>query len=121
MTSDPETFRKGATAYRNAGGWTKKKRDETIERVNKRVNDQPGILTVDASFSGVSGFTSLDETDTIQALSQESQTSLNKSSNTTADSPKSEISTDELVLGYTLSVKRVQSENTNFIKSDTIF
>jgi hypothetical protein len=39
MTSDLETFRKGATAYRNARDWTKEQRDKAIERANVRAND----------------------------------------------------------------------------------
>lgn len=36
MTSDAESFRQGASAYRNARDWTKKKRDESIRAANKR-------------------------------------------------------------------------------------
>ena len=40
MTSDLETFRHGATAFRNARDWTKEKRDESINAANaKRAND----------------------------------------------------------------------------------
>ncbi|EGE82335.2 hypothetical protein BDDG_05279 [Blastomyces dermatitidis ATCC 18188] len=35
MTSDPETFRHGASAYRNARDWAKKKRDEFIRAANE--------------------------------------------------------------------------------------
>jgi hypothetical protein len=101
MTSDPETFRKGATAYRNARDWTKEQRDEAIRRANERVNDsQVGTLAVDASFGGISSFTteaSLDEAYTIEALSQESRTSLNE---------ESETSTDELASDYKVPAKR---------------
>ncbi|KAA6415829.1 MAG: hypothetical protein FRX48_00547 [Lasallia pustulata] len=34
MTGNPETFRQGATAYRNARDWTKEKRDGFIEAAN---------------------------------------------------------------------------------------
>ena len=36
MTSDPETFRQGASAYRNARDWAKEKRDELIRLANER-------------------------------------------------------------------------------------
>ncbi|OJD28049.1 hypothetical protein ACJ73_00555 [Blastomyces percursus] len=36
MTSDSETFRKGATAYRNARDWAKEQRDECIKSANER-------------------------------------------------------------------------------------
>lgn len=36
MTTSPEEFRRGASAYRNARDWAKKKRDELIESANRR-------------------------------------------------------------------------------------
>ncbi|OJD27310.1 hypothetical protein ACJ73_01303 [Blastomyces percursus] len=36
MTSDPGTFRHGASAYRNARDWAKEKRDEFIRAANER-------------------------------------------------------------------------------------
>ncbi|RJE22369.1 hypothetical protein PHISCL_05311 [Aspergillus sclerotialis] len=36
MTGNPETFRQGASAYRNARDWAKEKRDEFIRLANKR-------------------------------------------------------------------------------------
>ncbi|KAI9848517.1 MAG: hypothetical protein M1837_007186 [Sclerophora amabilis] len=36
MTGDPETFRKGATAYRNARDWAGEKRDELIKAANEK-------------------------------------------------------------------------------------
>ena len=112
MTGNAETFRQGATAYRNASDWAKEQRDKAIKRVNEKVNDsQIETLAVDASFGGVSSFTteaSLDETYTIEALSQESQTSLNEGPNITADPPESETSADELALDYSLPAKRLR-------------
>ena len=104
MTGNAETFRQGATAYRNARDWAKERRDEAIKRANERANDsQVGPLAVDASFGGVFSFTteaSLNETYTIEALSQES--------NTTADPPESETSMDELAIDYRLPAKRLR-------------
>ena len=114
MTSDPETFRKGATAYRNASDWTKEQRDKAIKRANERANDsQVGRLAVDESFGRVSNFTeaSLDEAYMIEALSQESLTSLNKGSNATADLPESETSMDELALNYKHPTKRLKKDS----------
>ncbi|QSS48831.1 hypothetical protein I7I53_08962 [Histoplasma capsulatum var. duboisii H88] len=39
MTSDLETFRQGASAYRNARDWAKEKRDEFIGMANKRLSE----------------------------------------------------------------------------------
>ncbi|MCJ1433543.1 hypothetical protein MMC27_002906 [Xylographa pallens] len=41
MTGNPETFRQGATAFRNARDWTKEQRDQAIEKANMR---QTGAL-----------------------------------------------------------------------------
>lgn len=93
MTGNTESFRQGATAYRNARDWANEQRDNAIKRANERIrDDQAGITAVDANFTNGA---SLDETYTIAALSPESQSSLNRDSNTTADPPESETSTDE--------------------------
>ena len=103
MTSDPETFRQGATWFRNARDWTKKQRDDAIARANERANDsQVGALTVDASdFSLVTSFASDASLEPyeIEPLTQASRTSLNKDSNT-------EASTDQLALDYKVPAKR---------------
>jgi len=39
MTGNPETFRQGAAAYRNARDWAKEKRDRFIEAANGRMPD----------------------------------------------------------------------------------
>ena len=79
---------------------------------NERVNDsQVRPLAVDASLGGVSSFTteaSLDQAYTIETLSQKSQTSLKKDSNTTADPSKSETSRDELAVDCKLRAKRLR-------------
>jgi hypothetical protein len=38
MTGNPETFRNGATAYRNVRNWAKEQRDKVVEQANKRAN-----------------------------------------------------------------------------------
>ncbi|GAB1729058.1 hypothetical protein NU195Hw_Modified_127t1 [Hortaea werneckii] len=40
MNSDSDTFRKGATAYRNARDWAERQRNEAIRQANKMVRDQ---------------------------------------------------------------------------------
>lgn len=72
MTSDPETFRKGATAFRNARDWAREQRDQAIEKANQRVDaNLAGSLTVDTS-SSLEIETPPDESPTIETLSQES-------------------------------------------------
>ncbi|KAL2862652.1 uncharacterized protein BJX67DRAFT_365955 [Aspergillus lucknowensis] len=41
MTNDPEAFRTGATAYRNARDWAQEKRDEMIALANGRFSKAP--------------------------------------------------------------------------------
>jgi len=110
MTGNRETFRQGATAYRNGIDWAKEQRDQAIKRANERANDsQAGAPAIDSSFDPVSSFASeasLEEPYTIKPLSQESQTLLSEDSNTTANPQESETSTDELVLDYRLPAKR---------------
>lgn len=97
MTNSAESFRQGATAYRNAGDWTKEQRDEAIRRANEVADDgQVETLVVDASFSAV------------PRSRTNSQISLNKGSKTTADPPDPDSSTDELALDYNLPAKRLR-------------
>ncbi len=115
MTGSLQTFRQGATAFRNARDWTKEKRDEFIDAANARkTNDsQVGTPANDASgFGLLSSFTSEaspDEPCTIESLGQETRTSLTEDSHTTANLQESETSTDELVLDYRLPAKRSSS------------
>jgi hypothetical protein len=111
MTGNAETFRQGATAYRNARDWTKEQRDEAIKQANERAADsQSGTQAANASFSRVFSFTagaSFGKFDTIEALSQESQASLNKDSNTTTDP---ETSTDKLAVENKFPAKRLRRQ-----------
>ena len=43
MTDTAETFRQGATAFRNVRDW-KEQRDEAIRWANERVNDMPSTI-----------------------------------------------------------------------------
>ncbi|KAF2182612.1 hypothetical protein K469DRAFT_585737 [Zopfia rhizophila CBS 207.26] len=110
MTGNADTFRQGARAYRNARDWAKELRDGAISQANERANHvQARVPAVDAS--GVSLAPSFvtdasEEPYTIEPLSEESRTSVNEGSNTTADSQESETSTDELALDYRLPAKR---------------
>ena len=93
MTGNVETFRQGATYYRNAREMAKEQRDEAIRQANERVNEcQPATSAVDTSFGEATSFASvatLDGTSTLEALSQESQTLSTADSNTTITFPGS--------------------------------
>ena len=49
MTGNVETFRHGATAYRNARDWAKEKRDEFIDVTNERVANTPRDISTQSS------------------------------------------------------------------------
>jgi hypothetical protein len=49
LTDGPETFRQGATAYRNGRDWAKEKRDEFIEAANGRVTSPPQDMSFESS------------------------------------------------------------------------
>lgn len=109
MTSDLETFLKGATYYRNGRDWAKERRDEAIRRANERVDEHHvGTLAIDAGITPASSFVSeatLDGTSTIEALSQESRIPQTEDSNTTTHQ-ESETSSIELSVERRAPVKR---------------
>lgn len=102
MADTAETFRQGATAYRNARDWAKEQRDVAITQSNKRVSDsQSTELAVEVSFEPVYSFINepaLDEPDTADTLSQESRVSLSYDSSTTVGLQGSGSLSDELLL-----------------------
>jgi hypothetical protein len=107
MTGNIETFRQGATYYRNARDWTKEQRDETIRLANERAGgSQAGTLAVDASPGQASSFASEATLEEDYTLSQESRNLLSEDSNTTTNLQESETSSDELSFNYRLPVKR---------------
>jgi hypothetical protein len=110
MTGNIETFRQGATYYRNSRDWAKEQRDEVIRRANERVDEYHArTLAIDASFAQASSFASeatSDGTYTIEALSEESRTSLTKDSNSTNHLQTSEASSGEPLMDYRASAKR---------------
>lgn len=109
MTSDPETFRKGATAFRNARDWAREQRDQAIEKANQRVDaNLAGSLTVDTS-SSLEIETPPDESPTIETLSQESHVNVPTLGTTILS--ESETSTDELALDNRLPAKRSRRQS----------
>ncbi|MCJ1465175.1 hypothetical protein MMC07_003791 [Pseudocyphellaria aurata] len=88
--------------------WAKEQRDEAIRRANEKVDeDRAEALAIDTTFAQASSFTSevtLDETFTIEALTEGSRTSRTEKSNT--NTQKSEASSGEPSEDYTASVKR---------------
>ena len=108
ITSDSETFRQGAGAFRNARDWAKEQRDKAIHLANAsakaKANDKDDAALATQSGSGpTSSFnseTSEDESYIAQTTSQGSKTSLNADSYTTTQLQESESSMDELALDF---------------------
>lgn len=68
MTDNPETFRQGAGALRNARDWAKEKREELINVANgKALNAEPS-----GSYSSGHSFVSLPLTECVQLESETS-------------------------------------------------
>lgn len=114
MISDPETFRQGATWFRNGRDWAEEQRDDAIARANERANDsQAGASTAHASDSSLApSFESEGslEPHEIDPLTQESRTSPNKD-------PDADNSSDELALDYGPPAKRSGSLSKESIQS----
>ncbi|PVH94218.1 hypothetical protein DM02DRAFT_618786 [Periconia macrospinosa] len=106
MTGDLETFRQGASAYRNARDWAEKQRDEAIMQANERANPVEAEAPAgDAGASPASSFvTAVSETEAY-TMSHESRTSLDDGSNIQGDFEESDSSIENLA-DYTLPVKR---------------
>ncbi|KAK5015217.1 hypothetical protein LTR60_002980, partial [Cryomyces antarcticus] len=113
MTGNLETFRQGASAFRNARDWAKEQRDDAITRANAKANNSPGGLSgiKSSGLNLLSSFasegpsqasaTSVDEAPyTIESLSQETSF--------TSDTAvhESETSADELALDLKTPAKR---------------
>jgi hypothetical protein len=91
MTGDPDTFRQGARAYRNARDWAEQQRDEAIMRANEKANSieaeaPPSDTTASPALSFV---TAVSETEAY-IMSQESRTSLDEDSDGLDESDSSE-------------------------------
>jgi hypothetical protein len=113
MTSDPETFRQGAKAFRNLRDWTKEQRDEAIRRANETATNLRSQTPINSTL--VSSFTT--EVSTIVATTslsiapesqtQESPTTLIEASYISETvHQESDISTNELARDVNPPAKR---------------
>lgn len=127
MTSDLETFRQGATAFRNARDWTKDQRDEAIRYANDRANDIPSTTPIGFALafsftievSTLVAATSLSIA--VESQSQESPTTQIEAfySSETAR-VKSETSTDEFEIDLNPPAKRCsRSRQSRYRKRNT--
>ena len=119
MTDTAETFRQGATHYRNGRDWAKEQRDEAIRLANGRVNERHARTSaIDANLAQASGFTNgatLNGTYTIEAPTEESQTSRTEEFNSTAQA--SGASVVEPSVGHRASVKRSSERSKGSLQS----
>ena len=117
MADTAETFRQGATAYRNAQDWAKEQRDVAILQSNERASDsQSTALAVEASLEPSYSFTNepgFDEPSMTEPLSQESQISLSYDSITTVSLQDSEALSDELSFNRQ-TVKRLNGHSRQY-------
>lgn len=110
MTDTAETFRQGASAFRNAGDWTREERDNAIARANEKANEGHGstLRTEVPSFNLLSSFAASQGSETL--LDEASYTIEPQSQDTsfTTDGAvyESETSTDELSRDIITPAKR---------------
>ncbi|KAG9228009.1 hypothetical protein BJ875DRAFT_508725 [Amylocarpus encephaloides] len=99
MTGNAETFRQGATAFRNTRDWTKEQRDKAIRYANDRANGITGATQTSSAFA--TSFTT--EVSTLVAT-----TSLGTTASHTSETAQqeSETSTDELARDVNPPAKR---------------
>lgn len=112
MTNNPETFRQGATAFRNARDWTKELRDEIIRQANEKTDEISSTVPTDSAL--ISSFTT--EVSTVTAASslstgaesqsQESYTTPIEAYASARIHQESETSADELAIDINPSAKR---------------
>jgi len=127
MTDTADTFRQGATAFRNARDWKMERRDEAIKYANNKANDLPSTTPTGSALE--SSFTT--EVSTLVATtslsiatesqSQESPATQIEASYTSETAhQESETSTDELVTDVHPPAKRsLRSRRSRYRKRNT--
>jgi hypothetical protein len=84
MTDTAETFRDGATAFRNARDWTEEQRNEAIKRADERANNvyggQPATASTDSTLlpSFTTEVSAPVSATSLQVARQESETSMDE-------------------------------------------
>lgn len=96
MISDSDTFRKGATAYRNARDWAERQRSEAIQQANERAKNQ-ALAVVHHEHDLETGVS--DEPSAAETSRKTSQATTAASEYTATSSPNSDRSVDERPLG----------------------
>ena len=103
LTGDSDTFREGATAYRNARDWAKRQRDQAIQQANEKTKDQGRAVTRPEDGVGLGVLSEASAIETLELTSQATSTTGGSNAPSFSDS---ETSADELSLGHGPSDKR---------------
>ena len=102
--NDVETFRQGASYYRNARDWAKEQREEAIRQAHQRVGErQARSLTIETSLERISTCASETTVEEGSRPSEESRDLQDDASNTTA------VFQDSVVLAMSSRQKRYPS------------
>ena len=104
MTGNVETFRQGATAYRNGREWAKEQRDEAIRKANESAHECGAEIS--SFYTRIEQISRVGETTT---TSQGSRNLQNDTPNTSVDVQESD-SSDELT-SFTRPAKRSNRES----------
>jgi hypothetical protein len=87
MTDNPDTFREGATWYRNGRDWAKEQRDDAIRRANEKATQNIFESTaVNTSFSTICEISS---TESVSSITEQSYFSFNGTNTTDVHSLQS--------------------------------
>ncbi|EXL39850.1 hypothetical protein FOCG_17560 [Fusarium oxysporum f. sp. radicis-lycopersici 26381] len=105
LTNDPDTFRQGATAYRNGRDWAKLQRDQVIAQANERI----GLESLESPQSDVLGVSFVSNASCVTIKLMDQKTITNSDSHAVPSLYGSDTSADELSLDFQPPTKRSRS------------
>ncbi|RKL00424.1 hypothetical protein BFJ70_g17451 [Fusarium oxysporum] len=105
LTNDPDTFRQGATAYRNGRDWAKLQRDQVIAQANDRI----GLGSLESPQSEVLGVSFASDASCVTIEVMDQKTITNSDPHAVPSLYESDTSADELSLDFQPPIKRSRS------------
>ncbi|EXL39968.1 hypothetical protein FOCG_17418 [Fusarium oxysporum f. sp. radicis-lycopersici 26381] len=105
LTNDPDTFRQGATAYRNGRDWAKLQRDQVIAQANERI----GLGSLESPQSEVLGVSFASDASCVTIEVMDQKTTTNSDPHAVPSLYESDTSADELSLDFQPPIKRSRS------------
>jgi hypothetical protein len=84
MTDNPDTFREGATWYRNGRDWAKEQRDEAIRRANEKATQN--IVESTAANTSFNTVCEISSTESVASITEQSYFSFNGTNTTSTHS-----------------------------------